>query len=672
MKKVFITTLIFHAAFQASYCQQASIREVSYELYLTQIAAAEALIQLNKISEADQYLDACDEKYRDIEWQFLKSALDQSNKTVAQPGGGTIADVKFSHDGKYVAACGSNHIITLYSYPGFQVLKELKGHTAAVTTLDFSDDGKKLASGGRDHTVIIWDTETGLQLAKNDRSFTQGIYQLRFNPDNSLLGVVSWERQKDRAPYIFGFVKVLDGSNAHEISKKETDNHPAAGIVFTPDRLNMIISTWGEVIYSYNITSGKMNWSFDLSDPAEYNAFHSIAINMKDNSIAVGSTDHRVYILDASNGTVLHKIEPWIGHTKIIKAISFSKDGKLLATAGDDQTILVWSTDDFSKKFSLTGHVNAVTALTWSNDTKSLVSSSLDSTIKIWDLTKPFETHYEICDFGPWQTPVLPGRKSFAAPCTDKKLRIYEAATGTVLTDLGMQSGLCADVSKDGKTLVTASFDGIIRAWDIANSREIRTIKGHASRVDGIVYLNVSKQILSVGDSTLRIWPMETNHEPTTLHFGSSPFRIVLSADETFVCIGFSDGKVSIVDTKNWQEKKLMQAKSSIQEIAISPNSSMLAIFSGKNIEIWDTKTGLLLHLLKGHEKAGYGICFSTDGTYLLSGSSDQTFKFWNLSTGACTLTYHGFKSDIYTAKFISQKELLLTTAEGKVCYYIF
>ncbi len=672
MKNIFITALLLQVFVRQSFCQKATTDNVNYKLYLAQIAAAEALIQLNKVSEADQYLNACDEAYRGLEWQFLQAALDQSSETYKNPGGSVVADVKISHDGKFVAACGSDHLITLYTYPEFKKVNELKGHKAAVTTLDFSSDGKKLASGGRDHAVIIWDTETGNQVAKNDSSFSQGIYQLRFNPDNSLLGVVSWERQKDRAPYIFGFVKLLDGNHAGEISKTETDNHPASGIVFTQDRMDMIISTWGEVAYSYNIATGKMNWKFDLSDPAEYNAFHSIAICTQQNRVALGSTDHRVYILDAADGKVLHKIESWLGHSKNVKAISFSNDGKLLSTAGDDQTILVWNTNDFSKKYVLKGHTNTVTAVAWAQGSNTILSTSLDSTMKIWELDKSFETSYEICDFGPWQTPLMPDRKSFAAPCSDKKLSIYEAATGTAIADFGMQSGLCAEISKDGKTLVTASFDGIVRAWDVPGSRELKTLRGHTSRVDGVAYLNTTKQILSVGDSTLRIWAMETDRDPTILRFEAAPFRIVLNADESIVCIGFSNGMVRLLDTKNWAVQNNIQASNGLQEMAVSSTGNLLALFCGRNIEIWDSRNGKLLQILKGHEKRGYGLCFSKDGKYLLSGAGDQTFRFWNLSTGACTLTYHGFQSDIYNAKFISQKEILLTTSEGKVSYFMF
>lgn len=644
----------------------------NYELYLTQIAAAEAFLQLNKISTAHQYLNATDEQFRGVEWQFLKAALDQSSRTLLKKPGMTFTSVKLSPDGKMLAVSGSDSLISLYSFPELRLIRELRGHTNSVSTIDFSRDGKKVASGGRDHRVIIWDVETGRQIANNDVSFSQGIYQVRFHPDNLRLGVVSWERIKDREPYIFGFVKLLDTKNLEEVFRIELDNHPAAGIVFTPDGENMIISSWGEIVYSFNMDTKEANWKFDLSDYEEYNAFYSSDINPEGNLVAVGSTDHRVYLLNTETGEVVHGIESWEGHTKTVKAVSFSPDGKWLATGGEDQTILIWNTSDFSQKQSLTGHINTVSGIAWSKDSNTIVSSSIDETFKMWDLSNPFEKSFTICDFGPWQTPLTSDKKYFAAPCSDKKLMLYDVQTGDVVKDFGEQSGLCADLSADSKILVTASFDGLIRIWDIESSSEIKSFSGHTARIDGIEYMDRARQVLSVGDTTLRIWNLNQDREVQTISFNSAPFRIVLNPDETQAFIGFNDGLVKIFNTKLWIESASFVCSSGIQEMTVSPDGKLLAVFCGKNIELWDTETFEQTGMLIGHEKSGYGIGFSNDSGYLISGSYDQTFKLWNLSTESCTLTFHGFEDIIYSCKFLSDDAVFLSSSQGKVWVYKF
>ncbi len=671
-KAITILFVLFELSVSLGVGQSKPLANKSYQLYVTQIAAAEAFIQLNLISTAYEYLEKCNPKYRGIEWNFLKAALDQSLKTFSKPGSVYFTDLKMSPDGKTLAAAGSDSLITLYEYPGLKEIGKLKGHNGSVSTIAFSPDGKKLASGGRDHCVIIWDYEAGKQLAKNDHSFTQGIYQLKFTPDSRMIGVVTWERLPNKKPYVFGYAKLLDADDGKELKKVELDNHPAAGIVFTPDGKNVIVSTWGEIVYSFDIAGPTLNWKYDLSDPSEYNAFHCIDISPDGKNIAVGSTDHRVTILNSTNGKVVHRIEPWLGHTKILKAVKFSPDGSKLATAGEDQTVLIWQTQDYSVPVKLTGHVGNVSGLAWTQDGNKVFSASNDGTIREWDLHQRFETEYEICDFGPWQTPVSTDRKFFAAPCSDNKLIIYEASTGEPYRVLGDESGLCADFSKDSKILVTASFDGIVRVWDTEEETELKTFKGHSARIDGIAYLNNRKQILSVGDTTLRVWSPDSETEIKIVSFNEPPFRIVVTPDESKAVLGFNNGNIRVIDTNSWLEVKSFRCNNSIQEITISPDGAYLACFSGKDIEIWDLKKGKRKSILEGHEKPGYGLGFSPDGNFLISGSNDQTFKIWKLGTGTCTLTSHSYEDVIYSCKFLSENEILITSPEGKIRYYHF
>lgn len=667
---VILLSLSFNIQFVQG--QNNSDVDESYQLYLTQIAAAEAFLQLNLISSANNYLEATNEKYRNLEWKFLKAALNQSNKTVSKSAPHYFTDVKVSVDGKTIASASSDSLITLFSYPGLMKISELRGHNSSVSTLDFSGNGKWLASGSRDHCVTLWDVETGKMRWKNDTSFSQGIYQVRFSPADSLVGVVSWERIPNRPPGIFGFAKLLDAKTGRELLRVELDNHPAAGIVFTPDGENMILSSWGEIVYSYNLSTGGLNWKFDLSNPEEYNAFHSIDINPGGNLIALGSTDHRVYLLDAENGEILHKIEPWQGHKKTVKTVEFSADGKLLAPAGEDQTIITWNTSDWSKVNNLKGHINTVNGLVWTGDGNFILSASLDGTLREWDVKQPFELSYEICNYGPWQTPFTNDGKYFAAPSSDKKMMVYEVSTGDTLVNLGEQSGLCGVFSDDEKTLVTSSFDGIVREWDLKKGTEIRAIKGHTARVDGISYLSKSRKIISVGDTTLRIWNSSGNSEEKILMFADSPFRVSVTPDESKAILAFNSGVVKILGTNNWNEIATFKCKSAIQEITISPDGKTLALFSGKNIELCDLQTFTLTGILEGHEKSGYGIGFSPDGKYLITGSYDQTFKLWNLDRMTCTLTFHGFDDTIYNCKILSENEIFLSSSQGKIWYYQF
>lgn len=74
------------------------------------------------------------------------------------------------------------------------------------------------------------------------------------------------------------------------------------------------------------------------------------------------------------------------GHTKSVLAVSWSPDGKYIASSGLDQTIHVW--EAFTGKIFriYQGHSEAVLSLTWSPNNKYIASGSADRTIRIWQV----------------------------------------------------------------------------------------------------------------------------------------------------------------------------------------------------------------------------------------------------------------------------------------------
>ena len=49
-------------------------------------------------------------------------------------------------------------------------------------------------------------------------------------------------------------------------------------------------------------------------------------------------------------------------------------------------------------------------------------------------------------------------------------------------------------------------------------------------------------------------------------------------------------------------------------------------------VDIWDARTGGFLETLRGHRDGVYGVAFTPDGRGLVSGSSDNTSKYWDVS----------------------------------------
>ncbi|MBD2606302.1 CHAT domain-containing protein, partial [Scytonema hofmannii FACHB-248] len=137
------------------------------------------------------------------------------------------------------------------------------------------------------------------------------------------------------------------------------------------------------------------------------------------------------------------------GHANSVNDVSFSPDGKMLATASYDNTVKLWDTSTKKEIKTLTGHTDAVWGVSFSPDGKMLASSSADNTVKLWDTS------------------------------TKKEIKTLTGHTAPV-------HGV--SFSPDGKMLASSSADNTVKLWDTSTKKEIKTLTGHTDTVFGVSF----------------------------------------------------------------------------------------------------------------------------------------------------------------------------------------
>ena len=73
------------------------------------------------------------------------------------------------------------------------------------------------------------------------------------------------------------------------------------------------------------------------------------------------------------------------GHTEWVYSVSWSPDGKKLASGSWDNTVIIWDANTGAKLKTLEGHRWYVISVCWSPDGKYVASCSEDKTVIIWD-----------------------------------------------------------------------------------------------------------------------------------------------------------------------------------------------------------------------------------------------------------------------------------------------
>jgi WD40 repeat protein len=133
------------------------------------------------------------------------------------------------------------------------------------------------------------------------------------------------------------------------------------------------------------------------------------------------------------NATTGKQLLTYSGHGEgtRLSGITFSPDGKWIASAGNDATIQVWNSETGEKLFTLVGHTGATFGVSFSPDGQYLASSSVDRTVKIWKLPKPGEPIEEpLTLYGNsgavYQIAFSPDGTSIASVGRDRVVHIYE------------------------------------------------------------------------------------------------------------------------------------------------------------------------------------------------------------------------------------------------------
>ena len=362
---------------------------------------------------------------------------------------------------------------------------------------------------------------------------------------------------------------------------------------------------------------------------------------------------------------------PRFGHTDTIISIALSKDGNTMVSGSSDYTIIVWQKDTTTNQWNITqtlgqvrnenptvGHKGMINSLVLSTDGQTIVSSSNDHTIIVWK--KDTAT-------GQWQM----------------IQRLGQLASDYIDHFGGINS---VALSVDGKTIVGGSDDHTVTVWqkdDATDQWQLTQTLGqvynqpqnptvdHTSLVSSVALSKDGKTIVSGSwDNTIIVWQKDEaagqwifkqrlgqiyNQDPTIGHTNQIS-SIALSEDGKTIISGSWDHTIIAWQkdeaTGQWIFKQRLGQihnqdptighTNQISSIALSKNGKDIVSSSNHTIIVWqkDEATGQWIFKQRlgqinnrnpaiGHTNRIKSICLSEDGKTMVSGSSDNTIIVW-------------------------------------------
>jgi WD40 repeat protein/serine/threonine protein kinase len=379
-------------------------------------------------------------------------------------------------------------------------------------------------------------------------------------------------------------------------------------------------------------------------------AVRDVAFSPDGKLIASASWDKTIIVWDAETGKVV--LPPLIGHTDGVTSMAFSPDGTLLASSSQDGFVILW---DVQTGQPVGEPLQAVADASWSvafnNDGSLLATGKADGTIELWTLNRNNPTshllkgHTDIV----YGLAFSPTRNILASSSADQTVQFWDAATGDSMSGALQRHDnwvLSVAFSPDGDYVASTGADRQIWLWDAATSQPIGSfMTDHTDWVTSITFSPDGTELVTASnDHQIKRWDAVTGEALGSLvGHTDKVWSAGFSPDGHTIASAAGDATVIVWDVTPHHEtmgKELDGYSPAISSVVFSPDGTLLASADGDlemaqpAIRLWDTATGQLKSLLTGHLGPITSLTFSPNGTIIASASADQSVILWDVATG--------------------------------------
>ena len=421
-------------------------------------------------------------------WELPSGRELQSASVVAEMNNVMESWSVFSPDGRLLAT-STNNTILLWEARWGTLLRRLTNHTSLAHPLTFSRDGRILATGDFNGMLKLWNTETWLEIgsAPAHQLITE---HADFSPDGKLLVTCGYDYT----------LKLWEVSPLRELSALRGHLGEIYDVRFSPD---------GGQIASASADGTVKLWS-PVPKRSE-SGFASLPLDLRLWSLAPDGQWLLLLFADDTCSLWNLKDEPsWrasprrpLGTSNVTAAVMFP-GGRMLALGHRNGRVVVHDSVTLRPTTVLSGFDVTVARFGCSLEGNTLVAQNVDHLIKAW---------------------ALPAGIELGAGFTRTNHHYYTRMP----------------VSPDGRTVVTASFDGTVDFWTLPDLHP-RTFRASEELfVSGVAFFRDARRVVTCSvDKTARVWDFAAPARPTSIMYSdlTGLRSVALSPDERRLAVG--------------------------------------------------------------------------------------------------------------------------------------
>jgi WD40 repeat protein/serine/threonine protein kinase len=550
------------------------------------------------------------------------------------PQSGGILWMQQSPDEKTLAVPVAGDLVLCEVQSG-NYLRSLKGPGGRMVWVSFSRDSQLLAATtwyeGQNGAVRVWDLRTDTEL------FTKPV------PGSKISGANTFSADGRRlVAEVSQGLQVWDAKTGEEIQTVPIVPAGCGRICFSPDGRRLAAALWnGRNVKVFGWDGEKLVEFCTL----EGHSAPVMAVSYSpDGKCLASGTEKEIKLWEADSLRAIRTVQT------PAQELAFTPDSQTLyasATCAKSTPVHTWTrwdvtTQNESPALSLEISVEPNFAMhCLSRDGKVLFlahGAHYPSSVRAIDTASGKDIYPRLGHVAPLNAiAISPDGGTLASAGEDRAVKVWNLADGRVLQSFAVHTDAVWGLafSREGKLLATGSRDGTITLWDIPRGMQIRTLHGHSRSPSRIQFSPDGRMLAAGGESGIvKRWDLASGEEASPLPGPTGIVRCVaFSPDGKLLAAGGENRTVLVHDLVGGGSQKF-KTPSAVNEVAFSPDGRTLAaVGDAPEAAVWlcnlETRQETTL---QGHTGHVYSVAFSPTAPVLATCAEDGTVRLWDLS----------------------------------------